>query len=87
MIMVEQDARKKLASVTKQGKWVIIRLLPNNCRLYGNSEHTFTELFYDRLQFQCDERITYPIYKNNALEHIIPILENGTLGAPLGVNI
>lgn len=73
MIMAEQDARKKLASVTKQGKWVIIRLLPNNCRLYGNGEHTFTELFYDRLQFQCDERITHPIYKNNALEHLIEL--------------
>ncbi|WP_082360612.1 ABC transporter substrate-binding protein [Bacillus sp. FJAT-28004] len=73
MIILEQDARKKLAPVTKQGKWVIIRLLPNNCRLYGVSEHSLTELFYDRLQFQCDERVTHAIYKDNALEHLIEL--------------
>ncbi|OMF28074.1 hypothetical protein BK133_18835 [Paenibacillus sp. FSL H8-0548] len=73
MTLLEQDARKKLAPVTKKGKWVIIRLLPGNCRLYGVSDHTFTELFYRRLQFQPDERVTHSIYINDALERIIEL--------------
>lgn len=71
MTLLEQETRKKLAPVTKNGKWVIIRLLPNNCRLYGSADHTFTELFYRRLQFQCDERVTHPIYMDHALDRLI----------------
>lgn len=73
MTLLEQAARRKLAPVTKHGKWVIIRLLPNNCRLYGCKDHTFTELFYRRLQFQSDERVTHSIYKDHALDDLIEL--------------
>lgn len=68
MTKLEQEARRKLASAAKQGKWTILRLLPGNCRLYGVKEHSFTELFYNRLQFQPDERITHGTYIDDAFE-------------------
>ncbi|MGO4546555.1 helix-turn-helix domain-containing protein [Paenibacillus sp. 2TAB23] len=73
MTLLEQETRKKLSHATKHGKWVIIRLLPNNCRLYGIKDHTFTELFYRRLQFKNDERITHSVYIDHALEQLFDL--------------
>lgn len=70
---LEQDARRKLEPVTKQGEWTIVRLLPGNCRLYGVKDHAFTELFYGRLRFKPDERVTHSSYMDNAFEHLVEL--------------
>lgn len=71
--LLEQEARRKLESVSKQGKWTIIRLLPGNCRLYGNQDHAFTELFYGRLQFQPDERNSHGSYLDDAFDRLVEL--------------
>ncbi|GKU80323.1 hypothetical protein L3i20_v247200 [Paenibacillus sp. L3-i20] len=73
MSILEQDARRKLEPVTKEGKWTIVRFLPGNCRLYGVRDHAFTELFYNRLQFKPDERVTHGSYMNDAFDHLVQL--------------
>ncbi|WP_337098076.1 helix-turn-helix domain-containing protein [Paenibacillus sp. YIM B09110] len=70
---VEQEARRKLESVTNRGKWVVIRLLEGKCRLYGVREHTLTELLYNRLQFRPDERVSHGIYMDDAFDTLIEL--------------
>ncbi|MCR2806214.1 helix-turn-helix domain-containing protein [Paenibacillus soyae] len=73
MSQLEQDARRKLEPYVKHGKWTIIRLLPGNCRIYGVKEHTFTELFYNRLRFKPDDRITHGTYLDNAFDRLVEL--------------
>ncbi|WP_197936503.1 helix-turn-helix domain-containing protein [Paenibacillus sp. GSMTC-2017] len=73
LTLIEQEARRKLEAVTKEGKWTIVRLLPGNCRLYGVKDHAFTELFYKRLQFKPDKRITHGSYMNDAFDHLVEL--------------
>lgn len=70
---LEQETRRKLAHVAKTGRWVIVRLLPGNCRLYGVKDHALTELFFRRLQFQPDERITHGSYLNDAFDRLLAL--------------
>lgn len=70
MSVLEQEARRKLEPITKQGKWTIIRLLPDNCRIYGVKEHALTDLFYGRLEFQPDERINHGTYLEDAFDQL-----------------
>ncbi|RJX39356.1 helix-turn-helix domain-containing protein [Paenibacillus pinisoli] len=73
MSILEQEARRKLEPVSKHGKWTIIRLLPDNCRIYGVKEHALTDLFYGRLKFQADERITHGTYLEDAFDRLIEL--------------
>ncbi len=70
---LEQKTRKMLTPITRQGSWVIIRLMPGDCRLYGIKDHTLTDLFYQRLQFKPDERITHAAYQSHAFERLIEL--------------
>ncbi|MNU02662.1 hypothetical protein D3C72_2464390 [compost metagenome] len=47
--------------------------MPGDCRLYGTKGHTLTELFYSRLQFQADARITHTAYQSHAFDRVIEL--------------
>lgn len=73
MEQLEVKAKKTLAPLTRQGSWAIIRILPNDLRLYGAKDHTFTELFYQRLQFQADKTLTHSHYASHAFNRLLTI--------------
>lgn len=70
---LEQEARRRLAPVSTQGTWAIVRLLSGNCRLYGVKDHAFTDLFFNRLQFRPDSRISHGSYENDAFEKLLQL--------------
>ncbi|MDF2835652.1 MAG: putative transcriptional regulator [Paenibacillus sp.] len=63
MAQQEQETRRKLAEAAAAGKWAIVRLLPGKCRLYGSSDHAFTELFYQRLRFKPEKGLDFGAYR------------------------
>lgn len=63
MAQQEQETRRKLSAASEGGKWAIVRLLPGKCRLYGSSDHAFTELFYQRLRFKPEEGLEFGSYR------------------------
>ncbi|MNW39731.1 HTH-type transcriptional activator Btr [compost metagenome] len=70
MTALEKKAQTTLAPLARQGTWAIVRLLPNDLRLYGVKDHAFTDLFYRRLQFKADDRLTHSYYESNALHKL-----------------
>jgi AraC family transcriptional regulator, transcriptional activator for feuABC-ybbA operon len=73
IVTLEQAANKELTTYTSMGKWAIIRLLPNDCRLYGINDNALTDLFYHRLGFQPDDRLTHSSYKPHAMEELMEL--------------
>lgn len=73
MARVEEEARMQLAPITSRGTWIIIRLLPGDCRLYGRKEHALTDLIYQRLGFQPDARIQHGFYQSLAFEDVLQL--------------
>lgn len=70
---LETKAKEALAPLTNEGTWAIIRILPHDFRLYGTKDHTFTDLFYQRLQFQADKGLTHAYYESHAFNRLLTI--------------
>lgn len=70
---LEEEAKVKLLPVTSRGSWVIIRLLPGDCRLYGCKEHALADLIYTGLGFQPDPRVKHGFYRSYAFEDIVQL--------------
>ncbi|WP_425592747.1 helix-turn-helix domain-containing protein [Brevibacillus parabrevis] len=64
---VEKQAKDALLPVTRKGHWTIVRVLEDEVRLYGTEGHALTDLFYYKLGFQPDPRVTHASYKPDAL--------------------
>lgn len=73
IVSLELAANKELTTYASIGKWAIIRLLPNDCRLYGIYDHALTDLFYHRLGFQPDDRLTHSSYKPYAFDELMEL--------------
>lgn len=73
MEQLEMKTRETLAPIASEGTWAIIRILPDDFRLYGVKDHTLTDLFYQRLQFRADRTLTHSHYKSHALQQLLTI--------------
>jgi len=69
----EQIAKDKLKKVTLNGKWTIIRVLKDSMLVHGVTGHPISDLFYEGLGFQCDERLTYSSCRNYSLVEIFEL--------------
>jgi AraC-like DNA-binding protein len=69
----ERYGERELASFTRRGRWTIVRLLPGDCRIYGQTGHAFTDLFYRDLKFQPDGGLEYRSYKSHTLASLVEL--------------
>lgn len=70
MKRMEEKARDALLPFTRQGKWAVIRVMPDDLRLYSGSSHSFTDLLYRGLGFEPCELASNFSYKPHALDEL-----------------
>lgn len=69
----EKSAKTKLRTFTRKGKWAIIRIFNNEIRLYGNSGHALSYLYYHDLAFQPIDNLNHSAYKVVSLEDLVTL--------------
>lgn len=70
---IEQIAKDKLKKITINGKWTIIRVLKDSILVHGVTGHPISDLFYEGLGFQCDDRLTYSSCRNHSLDEMVEL--------------
>lgn len=70
---VEKQAKDALSSVTRKGRWTILRVLGDEVRMYGVYGHALTDLFYHKLGFQPDPRVTHASYRADAFSELLAL--------------
>lgn len=70
---VEMAAKEALRPVTRKGEWTIIRVFGEELRLYGAGGHALTDLFYHKLGFLPDPRLTHSSYKKAGLSELMEL--------------
>lgn len=70
---LEERAKDNLRPFTRRGKWCIIRILPNEIRLYGNKGHALSDFFFLGLGLEPIDNISHTFYKVITLKKLITI--------------
>lgn len=70
---VEKQAKDALKFVTRKGRWTILRVLGDEVRMYGVYGHALTDLFYHKLGFQPDPRVTHASYRADAFSELLAL--------------
>lgn len=70
---IEQMAKDKLKKITRNGKWTIIRVLKDRILIHGVTGHPISDLFYEGLGFQCDDRLNYSSCRDYSLFEVVEL--------------
>lgn len=70
---VEQMAKDKLKKITRNGKWTIMRILKDRILIHGVTGHPISDLIYEGLGFQCDDRLNYSSCRNYSVDEMVEL--------------
>lgn len=70
---VEQMAKDKLNKITRNGKWTIMRILKDRILIHGVTGHPISDLIYEGLGFQCDDRLNYSSCRNYSVDEMVEL--------------
>lgn len=68
---LEGKGKSMLRKFTRKGEWVIIRIYNSEIRLYGQSGHALSYLFFQDLGFQPNDNLNHSGYKVISFEELI----------------
>lgn len=67
---LEYKVRDELCPLTKQGKWAVVWIRPEEIRLYGHGGHAFLDLLFQNLGFQPHPDLDFESYRNVTLKDV-----------------